>query len=291
MVNMQFSMVFIIVLAAAAAEAAGAATISCEANYTLVATACYLVSPETHAGSAAEQYCAIMGGHAAIIESEKEMELLKATLLDTTVFLGVNMQSYRKYQFSVALKLDGHTGFTDFGAGEPNNYGSGDCIVADISDGFKWKDIQCIERHNVLCKAEAIVGKNESSCGEDETEFENSCYWVEIINRNYNFTEALDECRGRGLELASIHSQQEQDLVTGLAGGHQVYIGLTDVAVEGEFRWTEGTPLDFESWYSSNPDGGDSNDCVYIYSSDGEWSDCDCVRTSGLACKGAPRPV
>ena len=34
-----------------------------------------------------------------------------------------------------------------FGAGEPDNYGSEDCVVADISDGFNWKDIHCTELH------------------------------------------------------------------------------------------------------------------------------------------------
>jgi len=290
---MQVSRVFIIVLAAAAAEAAAAASISCEASYTLVGSACYLVSPESHAGSAAEQYCAIMGGHAAIIESEQEMELLKATLLDRSVFLGVNMQSYRKYQFNVALKLDGHTGFTDFGAGEPNNYGSGDCVVADISDGFRWKDIQCAERHSVLCKADAIIGEKEPSCGEGETAFENSCYWADSGPHSYiyNFTEALDECRARGLQLASIHSQQEQDFIAGLIGGYNVYIGLTDVAVEGDFRWSDGTPLDFQYWLSGQPDGADTQGCVRTYGSDAGWGDVPCSNQYGFVCKGVPRII
>jgi len=286
---MQVSRVFIIVLAAAAAEAAAAASISCEASYTLVGSACYLVSPESHAGSAAEQYCAIMGGHAAIIESEQEMELLKATLLDRSVFLGVNMQSYRKYQFNVALKLDGHTGFTDFGAGEPNNYGSGDCVVADISDDFKWKDIQCAERHSVLCKADAIIGEEDPSCGEGETAFDNWCYWVDA-SYSYNFTEAQDECRARGLQLASIHSQQEQNFIAGLISGHYAWIGLTDVAVEGEFRWSDGTPLDFQYWNPGQPNGGTLSDCVFTYLSDAAWGDYYCDDTNGVACKGAPRP-
>jgi len=286
---MQVSRVFIIVLAAAAAEAAAAASISCEASYTLVGSACYLVSPESHAGSAAEQYCAIMGGHAAIIESEQEMELLKATLLDRSVFLGVNMQSYRKYQFNVALKLDGHTGFTDFGAGEPNNYGSGDCVVADISDGFKWKDIQCAERHRVLCKADAIIGEEEPRCGEGETAFDSSCYWADG-SYIYNFTAAQDECRARGLQLASIHSQQEQDFIADLAASSRLYIGLTDVAVEGEFRWTDGTPLDFQYWHYDQPNGGATDDCVYA-SSDRAWGDWHCSAQYGVLCKGAPRII
>jgi len=274
----------------AAAEAAAAATISCEANYTLVGSGCYLVSPESHAGSAAEQYCAIMGGHAAIIESEQEMKLLKATLLDRSVLLGMNMQSYRKYQFNVALKLDGHAGFTDFGAGEPNNYGSGDCVVADISDGFRWKDIQCAERHSVLCKADAIIGEKEPSCGEGETVFENSCFWVDY-NYFYNISAAQDECQARGLQLASIHSQQEQDLIGELTRGRYAWIGLTDVMVEGEFRWIDATPLDFQYWHPDQPDGGDTHDCVLTYNGGAAWGDYYCDDTNGVVCRGAPRII
>merc|ERR1719423_547403 len=113
------SAVLILVLAAAAAgEPSKSVTFSCD-----------------------ESFCALKGGHAAVIETQEELDMLKNGLLNTTVLLGVNMQDYRKYQFNVALKMAGHTGFTAFAAGEPNNYGSEDCIVSDSTAAFAWRDI------------------------------------------------------------------------------------------------------------------------------------------------------
>ena len=61
----------------AAIETSSSATISCEENYTLVGENCYFVSSDTHMGSSAEKYCIYYGGHAAIIESQEERDLLK----------------------------------------------------------------------------------------------------------------------------------------------------------------------------------------------------------------------
>jgi len=144
----------------------------------------------------------------------------------------------------------------------------------------------------VLSAANAVVGEKEPSCGEGETAFENACYWTPTIYYQfYNFTEALVECQARGLQLASIHSQQEQEFIAGLLGGYAAWIGLTDLAVEGEFRWTDGTPLEFQYWRQGEPDGGDPHDCVHTYPSVAAWGDYACEYSYGFVCKGAPRII
>jgi hypothetical protein len=48
--------------------------------------------------------------------------------------------------------------------------------------------------------------------------------------------------------------------------GRGLWIGLTDQAVEGEFRWVDGTPLSFERWAPSEPNNNEGDeDWVYIF--------------------------
>jgi len=281
------SAVLILVLAAAAAgEPSKSVTFSCEESYTLVGRDCYLVSSEVLMGSSAESFCALKGGHAAVIETQEELDMLKNGLLNTTVLLGVNMQDYRKYQFNAALKMAGHTGFTAFAAGEPNNYGSEDCIVADSTAAFAWRDIPCTERHPVLCKAAGIVSEEELSCGREEHLFGGAtCFWVENSSVDYTWSAAQAQCRARGMELVSIHSQEENDFILDLTDGITTWLGLTDTAVEGIFEWTDGSALDFQNWYTGQPNGGN---CVFMSggSWEGEWADDECGDVkSRLACK------
>jgi len=281
---------FVLLASVAAEDASRTVTISCPDGYVMVGTDCFFISADTHTGSSAHQYCKKSGGHAAVIESQEEMDLLKETVLNTTVYLGVDMQEYRTYQFQFALKMAGHTGFTAFGAGEPDNYGSEDCVVADISDGFNWKDIHCTELHPVLCKAAGIVKEepSEPSCGAGEHLFSGAtCFWVDS-SVLYAWSEAEHLCRARGMELASLHSQEEHDFLWGLTGGHEsMWIGLSDRAAEGDFVWTDGTPLDFEGWYHGEPDGGEAQNCVYMRPGDtGEWRDWDCQYVMMAACRG-----
>jgi len=275
---------FIALVAAISAEKdSKTVTFTCEEHYTMVGTDCYFTSPDTHTGSTAQHYCTIRGGNAAIIESQEEMDLLKETLLDSTVYLGINMQDYRRYQISAALKIAGHTGFTAFGDGEPK---SEDCIVADMSDSFTWKEVSCAEHHTVLCKAAATVVKEPPNCAAGQTMFENFCFWA-YDNRSYTWSQAEAECMNRGLQLASIHSQEEQDFVNGLTTS-SLWIGLTDLKSEGHFQWSDGTPLDFQHWDSDEPDGADNYNCVHTRNPYGYWSDYDCDNRNGVVCKGPP---
>merc|ERR1719376_1572525 len=83
------------------------------------------------------------------------MDMLKGAFLDRSVYLGVNMLKYREKLFQFLLKMDGHTGFTNFHAGEPDDSGSEACVVADAARNFGWKDVRCSDMYPVLCKIPA----------------------------------------------------------------------------------------------------------------------------------------
>jgi len=136
------------------------------------------------------------------------------------------------------------------------------------------------------CDAAATAGEEEPCCAEGEVLFENSCYYHWSM-AHYTWPAAERECRRRGMRLASLHSQQEQDFVTGLIGGssgESAWIGLTDAVAEGEYRWSDGSPLDYLNWCPGYPDGGD---CVSASGSEGAWFDNPCDTIKLMVCRGA----
>jgi len=274
-------------LVAAAAGLSQTGTISCPDGYILLGSACYFVSEDTHSGASAEHFCRGHGGHSAVIETPEEMNLLKDSLLDKTVYLGVTARTYREKLFECSLRLNEHSGYTNFHIGEPNNAGGEDCVVAKSSLNFAWEDVQCTYPYHVLCKAEATVA--QAPCPDGAYLYKDSaCFWLDR-NHTYSWHDALSACQDRGMHVASVHSQLEHDFIYGLSYDGHLWIGMTDVVSEGDFVWSDGSAVDYTNWHSGQPGGGDVENCGFISGGwDGDWDDNRCSNKLGVVCRGVP---
>jgi len=135
---------------------------------------------------------------------------------------------------------------------------------------------------SVVSQAAGNVSEKALSCGAGERLLGDSCFYVS--SGKYNWYAANDMCKSRGMSLASVHTQGEDDLIIGWARDH-TWLGLNDLAVNGRYEWTDGTPVDFTRWHKGQPNGG-SEDCVnMVWSWDGEWADNHCDDVMMAACK------
>jgi hypothetical protein len=91
--------------------------------------------------------------------------------------------------------------------------------------------------------------------------------------------EAEADCVDQGGHLLSIHDPGMQKFAIAVASGLAIgdwWIGLDDIAIEGVYTWTDGSPFDFSWWNEGEPNNLDGNeDCVHLRS-DGTWNDDDC---------------
>jgi len=280
------------VLVAAAEGLSKTGNVSCPGDYVLLGAACYLVSQDPHGGASAEQFCQGHGGHAAVIETAEEMDLLTESLLDRTVYLGVTARGSRERLFECSLRLDGHSGYTNFHTGEPNNEGGQDCVVAESGFDFAWEDVQCTQAHHVLCKTEATVTPTPPSCPDGAQLFQAStCFWVNSTQA-HTWQDAMSACAARGMQLASVHSKEEQDFIRGLGYSYDgFWIGFHDQVKEGDFIWSDGTAVDYTNWdYNlGEPDGGVTENCCYLNRAhNAQWADNRCSTTYGVVCRGVP---
>ena len=92
---------------------------------------------------------------------------------------------------------------------------------------------------------------------------------------------AAARCEQIGGQLVTIDSDEENFLVNNFSAG---WIGLSDVAEEGVFRWMSGERARFTAWGVGQPDNAGDEDCVELLVS-GEWNDLPCQVARFAICE------
>uniref|UniRef100_A0A8C1PG27 C-type lectin domain-containing protein n=1 Tax=Cyprinus carpio TaxID=7962 RepID=A0A8C1PG27_CYPCA len=100
-----------------------------------------------------------------------------------------------------------------------------------------------------------------------------------ISSEKKSWTESRRYCRERAADLIIINNTEEQDFVKIISGGSEYFwIGLTDIEVEGRWKWVDGSNMTLPGfWAFGQPDSyqGKEEDCATNYSSGGADFPCD----------------
>ncbi|XP_072039324.1 uncharacterized protein [Amphiura filiformis] len=125
--------------------------------------------------------------------------------------------------------------------------------------------------------------------------FKRSCY--KVNNTELPRADAATACEGSGGHLAEITSLQEQEFIVSIlkaSGGGSAWFGLLkDQNSEGEFIWSDGSPLIHETWHDIDTYTMYYDDnCMQLREdSDYGWRDVSCNYKYKFVCESEEKPT
>ena len=93
-----------------------------------------------------------------------------------------------------------------------------------------------------------------------------------------NVQEVEKRCKKMKGRLAVIHNENrnqfiQHKVVTDPDTLHKVYIGLNDSEQEGDWRWSDGSKLDYANWRAGEPNNHGGHEDYTVMHAEGKWND------------------
>lgn len=242
---------------------------------------------------AAEHRCVENGGHLATIDSPVTSQTLRGVLgspasIPRAAWIGLEMKksgTKKEWRWSNGAAVTAPAWST----GEPNDFygdGSEACGEWLVTDG-RWNDTRCNLALPFLCQA----GTKPLTCGNQATTLQDGKYCLDPSPQTH--ASAKRNCAVYGGTLAGPLGEADQELLkkalVARFAPRRFWIGLNDVAEEGNFVWSSGGHLGHLDWAPGEPNDYSKEDCVEVYADTWTWNDFDCAAAKAFVCEGPPK--
>ncbi|KAM3929565.1 macrophage mannose receptor 1-like [Leptodactylus fuscus] len=277
---------------------------TCPSGWNDMNSACYkhymVDNTEKRSWFEAKNFCRTIGGDLLSIRSKDEQQDLWSTLINEGI--------YHHVFWVGLLKSNPDEGFTwsdgsplnyeNWGYGEPNNY-QGMELCGEISTDYRlsWNDRHCDIPQDWVCKIKkgAILKPEPTKPPIPAFEFTSDGWLIQGDRQYYISKEELPMEKGREFckknfgDLATISSESERKFLWKYVLKNEkssaYFIGLR-LAVDKEFMWMDGSPIDYVAWASHEPNFANNDEnCVTMYRNLGYWNDINCGYPNPFICE------
>ncbi|KAM4688189.1 macrophage mannose receptor 1 isoform 2-T2 [Discoglossus pictus] len=245
-------------------------------------------------------FCRAIGGDLLSIGTKEEENRVNLMLRQHGIYYQVfwigliNMDPDQGFTWSDGTPL----AYENWGYGEPNNYqGLELCGETNSDYGMSWNDRHCDHSSDWICELRkgAILKPEPTRSPIPEYDIL-SDGWISFKDVHYYISKdavpmdkAREFCRKNFGDLTVISSETERKFLWKYIlknGKHDSYfIGLR-LGLDREFKWMDGSPVDFVKWASYEPNfANNDEDCVVIYKNLGLWNDINCGYPNPFICE------
>ncbi|KAM5236878.1 pulmonary surfactant-associated protein A-like [Ctenodactylus gundi] len=101
-----------------------------------------------------------------------------------------------------------------------------------------------------------------------------------------DFEAIKQTCARAGGDIAVPMSPEENEAIASIAKKYNTYpyLGVGEGSIPGDFRYADGTPVNYTNWYPGEPRGRGKEKCVEMYT-DGTWNDRNCQQYRLAVCE------
>ncbi|XP_053569949.1 macrophage mannose receptor 1 isoform X2 [Bombina bombina] len=248
----------------------------------------------------AKDFCKAIGGDLASLSNKEEESIVSMMLMSHGIYYHV---------FWIGLiNLNPDEGFTwsdgspfsyeNWGYGEPNNYqGIELCGETSSDHGMTWNDRHCENLADWICEIRkgAVLKPEPTKSPIPEYEI-TSDGWISYKDNQYyvskeevTMEKAREFCKKNFGDLVVINSETERKLLWKYVlktGSLDSYFIALRLSLDREFKWMDGSPVDFEKWATYEPNfANNDEDCVVMYRNVGLWNDINCGYPNGFICE------
>ena len=95
--------------------------------------------------------------------------------------------------------------------------------------------------------------------------------WYHVYLEDVPWERAKEKCSAAKGQLAVVPDAATWEFIKGLSIG-KLWLGATDAATEGIWKWVDGTPMTFTAWRKKEPNNYKGREhCLMVM--DGVWND------------------
>ncbi|KAM9501070.1 C-type mannose receptor 2-like [Clarias gariepinus] len=204
----------------------------------------YVVNTELN-WTDAQAYCRAKYTDLATIESDEEMNTVKAMLKGSSDYIWIGMRQINSncccsasYNNMFWVWSDQScVSYFNWDGGEPNSGVTGNCVQI-VKNSDKWNDALCYLADKFVCYKKRTP--------------------LMVIKEEKTWREALRFCRQNHVDLVSVQSQEMQDWVGVVTQNaftnvtSRVWVGLRHTCSQGFWYWVAGEPICYQNWAPGN---------------------------------------
>uniref|UniRef100_A0A8C5R2H0 Macrophage mannose receptor 1 n=1 Tax=Leptobrachium leishanense TaxID=445787 RepID=A0A8C5R2H0_9ANUR len=248
----------------------------------------------------ARSFCKAIGGELLSIGSKEEESavwtmLIRGNVYNTIFWIGLlTLDPDEGFGWSDGTPLS----YENWAYGEPNNY-QGIELCGELSSDYRltWNDRHCDSPSNWICELKKGAVLKPEPTGSPTPEFELSPDgWIIKDDTQYFVSKELmpmdkarEFCKKNFGDLVVISGETERKLLWKYIvknGKNDAYFIGLKLGLDKEFKWMDGSVMDFTAWASYEPNFANNDEnCVVMYKNVGNWNDINCGYPNTFICE------